>query len=148
MLNGAFTYSPGGPVKVTSVQALLYPEAGGNASLVFKVAYDNSGTVPIYVAAGCGSSLSSSITSGGGVVETLRFLARCLCAEESVPVQPGASATAVDPGCRSGYSFRVVGSGSFTANLTLSWTGSQNGATPNPTQINAAFNIPPSPMVG
>lgn len=140
VLNGTFTYSPHGQVEVTSVQALVYTE-GGNSSLVFKVSFSNAGTAPVYVAGGCGNSLTSSILSGGGTVETLTHYTRCLCAVTMVSVQPGASATAVDPGCWSGYGYRVVGSGSITANLTLSWADAETGNLPHSTSIVASFYI-------
>jgi hypothetical protein len=121
--NGTFTPSSNSPVRVDFVRANIYSGQDGVRTVQFDLGYTNVGSGAIYVVKGCGSSLNSTITSGGGVVETVRGGVRCLCAEASSAVEPGQSQTAVDPGCWSGYYYRVVHSGSFSIALTLGWSG-------------------------
>jgi hypothetical protein len=121
--NGTFTPSSNTPVRVNFVRANLYAGQDGVRTVQFELGYTNVGSQAIYVVKGCGSSLNSTITSGGGVVETVRGGVRCLCAEAPSAVGPGQSQTAVDPGCWSGYYYRVVRAGSFSVALTLGWSG-------------------------
>jgi len=129
-----FTSNSSSPVRIDYVKALLYPGSGGTKDLQFNVGFSNTGGDDVYTINGCGSTLSSTILSGNGVVQRVDGQMRCLCAEGLSPLHPQQNSTEVDPGCWSGYSYRVTGSGNVTANLALSWyRGSQfeDGGTVN-----------------
>ena len=140
-INGTYTVSPSALVRVDYVRAVIYTDQTGQRTLRFQVGFTNVGTSDIFVAAGCGSSLNSTITSGGGVVRTVGGLARCLCAENLSPVSAGQSQLAVDPGCWSGYSYHVTQGGFITTKLTLAWYGSPSNSQGHVT-ITGNFIIP------
>ena len=132
LANGTFTASSQSPVRVDYVRANVYSGQNGAKTLRFELGFTNVGNHTIYLIRGCGSSLNSTITSGNGVIRTNTDVVRCLCAEGPSGVDPGTSQAAVTPGCWSGYSYEVVRSGTFTAQLTLGWSanstpGSQSG---------------------
>lgn len=141
-INGTYTTSQSAQVRVDYVRALVYTDQTGQSTLRFQVGFTNVGASDIYVAAGCGSSLSSTIKSGAGVVRTVEGSPRCLCAEYLSSVPVGQSQVAVDPGCWSGYSYQVVEGGQISAKLTLSWYGSTQYGSQGQVTITANFNIP------
>ncbi|HME19535.1 MAG TPA: hypothetical protein VKF15_07370 [Nitrososphaerales archaeon] len=143
VLNGTFTYSPHLPVKVNSVQALIYTSSAGVRTLVFSVSYENDGAAPIYVPGGCGGALDSAIVSASGVVQRVNSTGFCACPEFVRSVDPGTGAVATGPGCWSGYGYRVVGSGTIEADLTLKWSGpAGNSTAPTTASITATFHLP------
>jgi hypothetical protein len=142
VLNGTFTYSPRLPVVVDSVKAMIYTDASGNRTLIFSVAFTNDGTSPIYVPGGCGGALASAVVTGDGVIQKVAGAAFCMCPQFIREVAPGAGAVSTGPGCWSGYSYRVVGSGAFVADLTLKWSGPAGNSTePTSATIVATFHM-------
>jgi len=139
VLNGTFTYSPSLPVKVESVQATVYANSAGVRTIVFSVTFVNDGTSPIFIEGGCGGSLSSAVASGSGVVERVNSTVFCFCPAFIRSMAPGTGAIATGPGCWSGYSYRVIGSGPVEAYLVLRWSG--NSTSPQETDIAALFNV-------
>jgi hypothetical protein len=122
LANGTFTASSQSPVRVDYVRANVYSGQNGVKTLQFELGFTNVGNQTIYLIRGCGSSLNSTITSGNGVIKTNSGAVRCLCAEGPSGVDPETRQTAVNPGCWSGYSYEVVHSGTFAAQLTLGWS--------------------------
>ena len=122
LLNGSFTADSSSPVRIDSVRGTVYTGQDGVRTLQFSVGFTNVGNDTEYVIRGCGSSLTSTITSGGGGVKTIGSSTRCLCAEGPAAVNVSLSQSAVDPGCWSGYYYEVQQPGSFSAQLTLSWS--------------------------
>jgi hypothetical protein len=125
------------------VNASITTLATGTRTLQFEVEFRNVGSADIYVERGCGSSLNSTISSGGSVVQTFPSSARCLCAVGLSRVSTNQSLVAVDPGCWSGYYYEVRQSGTFSAKLVLSWGSTpQFNAESGSVTINAKFTIP------
>jgi hypothetical protein len=125
----AYNVSSSSPVRVDYVHANFYTSSNGSRSVQFEVGITNVGSSPVYVIRGCGSSLSSTLVQGEGVVKTVNVI-RCLCAEAPSGVAPGQSSTLVGPGCWSGYIYSVVSPGTFTVKLTVSWSPTGNPWTP------------------
>ena len=139
-VEGSFTYSPAGPVKVESVSASTYP--GGNGTTVtFAVAFENVGTSDIYTVAGCGSSLAASLPQGDGALKRVTGGPVCLCAEAPTAVPPGEIATSVTPGCWTVYKFLLVGPGTVQVDLALYWGPSQSYQRQDSTNITATFTF-------
>ena len=129
-------------VRIDYVSASVYIDQIGLRTLRMEVGFTNIGNAAIFVPAGCGSSLNSTITSGSSVVTPVQGVPRCLCAEAMSAVSPGQSRSEVDPGCWSGYYYRVVASGTFSAKLTLNWyPDSQFNGPRGSVIINATFVI-------
>ena len=142
-LNGSFTAYSSSPVRIDSVKAAVYTGQDGVRTLQFDVGFTNVGNDSFYVVRGCGSSLTSTITSGGGVVKTVDSLTRCLCAEGPAAVNASQSQSAVDPGCWSGYYYEVRQPGSFSAQLTLSWSSApESNSESGHVTIVASFTVP------
>ena len=139
--NGTISFGTSSQVRVDFVKALVYPAQGGPATLRFEVGFTNIGNSSIYILTGCGSTLNSTIISGSDVVKTSNGGARCLCAEAPSPLGTGLSASEYDPGCWSGYSYQVIGSGTITAKLLLSWYGGSQLSAPGSLQIVSNFTI-------
>ncbi len=142
LLHGAFTYSPIGQVKIDYVHAILTPSAYGWKRVSFVVNFTNTGLSPIYVVAGCGSPLTSYATSGGAIVQRVQGGPRCLCAEGLTSMQQDTSSTAIDPGCWSGYSYMLMGSGTFYARINLFWSSSNQFGQGSNVTIDASFTAP------
>jgi|SRR5271157_1418011 len=141
-LNGTYAPQSSSQVRIDYVKALVYGDQNGLSTLRFEVGFTNVGNSSIYTLIGCGSTLNSTITSGSQVVRTSSGEARCLCAEALSPLAQGQSTSEHDPGCWSGYSYRVLQGGMITAKLTLSWYGGNEFNSPSSVQITANFSIP------
>lgn len=140
-VNGTYT-SRGSQVKVDYVTATVYTDQSGLRTLRIEIGFTNVGNSDIFVPTGCGSSVNSTITSGASVVKTVGGAPRCLCAEYLSVVLPGQSLSEVDPGCWSGYYYQVVGSGTVSAKLSLSWyPDAQFNRPAGDIVINATFTI-------
>jgi hypothetical protein len=122
-MNGSFSYSPQSPISVESVQVILNQNQNGDRYATFSVAIRNIGNSPIYIIKGCGSSLDSSVTNSI-IIQEVKGMPRCLCAEAPAPLDSGKTQTLSTPGCRSGYAYKVTGSGTVSVNFVLSWASS------------------------
>ena len=138
---GTFTYSPSGPVRVTSVQADIYG-GSGEPVVSFSVTFENSGSSAIYTAAGCGSGLTATLAPDSTVLQEIVGGPRCLCAEIMTPVAPGETHESVAPGCWSGYHFVLTHPGTVEVDFVLSWSGGvQNSSQPGTTNVTAWFTF-------
>lgn len=135
---GTYSYSPNPDIEVLSVSAVV----SNGKSVTFAVQFRNTGTGTIYVEGGGGSSLDSSIISGGNVVAKLQQ-PRCLIATALISVAPGEDHASSTPGCWSGYYYALVQPGTVDVELTLSWSYglSSTGSNSNPVVITAVFNL-------
>ncbi|MDA4121935.1 MAG: hypothetical protein OK456_01995 [Thaumarchaeota archaeon] len=140
--SGSFTYSPAGPVKIDSVQATTAQE-DGVTRVTFQVLFENTGTSPIYVLAGCSGGLSSSIPANSSVIKQTTGGPLCDCAAVILALDDGQNHTSISPGCWSGYYYDLVGSGTVEANFTLNWSADQQDAVSgtNSTTIYAHFTF-------
>ena len=136
-VNGSFTYSPTYPVVVESVQAVLTTDQNGVTLVTFKVLFENDGSSAIYIIGGCGSGLTSS-TTNSSVIQKVAAGPLCLCPALIMQLPPGQNHTSTNPGCWSGYSYRLLKPGSATVELVQSWSGSTSS---NSTAIEASFNF-------
>jgi hypothetical protein len=137
----SFTYSPHTPVKVTSVQAMVSQLQGGDRKVTFSVGFVNIGNFQIYIIGGCGSSLNSTIAANPSVIQRVSGGPVCLCAEFVMPLNQGANDTLTNPGCWSGYSYTLIGSGTVNVNFTLQWGTSSGQYFQNSTSIEATFTF-------
>jgi hypothetical protein len=137
---GEFTAPYSDQVRVDYVYALLSNGSAKGSEVSFEVGYTNVGGPSIYVIRGCGSSLESSVLAGAGVVQT-KYGARCLCIEAPLQVAPDQSAVATGPGCSDGYSYQLLGPGTFTVRLSLMWSGSMGGAQAGGMNVTATFDV-------
>src|SRR5439155_24135765 len=83
--NGMFSYQPTSPLKILSVAAVTDTSQNGSKSVTFRVLFENVGVVPIYVIAGCGSALNSTILQTSPVLEKISGGPLCECAEILLP---------------------------------------------------------------
>jgi hypothetical protein len=140
-VNGAFSYSPSYPVAVQAVQAILSRNESDNEYVTFSISLRNVGNTSIYIIKGCGSSLVSSI-GNSTVLQKVSGAPLCLCAEALTPFDPGQNETLTTPGCWSGYTYKVIGSGTTNMNFVLSWEpGSQNFSSSGSMSISATFRF-------
>jgi hypothetical protein len=139
--NGSFSYLPSSPIRILSVGAVTDTSPGGIRSVTFSVLFENVGVTPIYVVAGCGDALNSTVQPNS-VLQKVSSGPLCECAEFLLPLSQGQNHTSDAPTCRSGFYFRLVQSGSVTVNLTLYWsTNSQSFTGTNSTSITARFTF-------
>jgi hypothetical protein len=136
----SFTYTPTSPVKIDSVTATVTSDQNGTRYVNFEVLFENVGTVPIFVAGGCGSGLSESVANSSVIQKVREVAPLCACAEFIMSLDQGQNHTSTDPGCWSGYRYQLLQSGSFTANLTLNWTASGQSSK-GQTSISAKFDL-------
>lgn len=137
---GSFSYSPTSPVVVTWVQAVTNVNSNGQRIVTFEVGFENVGNSTIYVVSGCGSGLSSSITGDSSVLGKVTGGPLCLCAEFILALDQGGNHSYVNPGCWSGYSYDLLGSGTVDVSFTLNWSTKSNGFQGgNSTLISASF---------
>jgi hypothetical protein len=134
----SFTYTSS-VVKIDSILAFESTSSNGTKYLSFQVTFHNIGPSTVYVAAGCGSPLSSS-SGTPSVVGKLGPTMRCLCATQLAPLAPGEGHTSIDPGCWSGYSYVLLKPGSATMHFTLSW-GDEMGNGSGSTDMTANFSF-------
>ena len=117
----SFSYAASSQVKVLSVQALVSGSQPGDATVTFRVTYENIGSGDIYVLEGGGSDLNVTIVSGGSILQKVTG-PRCEIAVAMVPLAPGAQATAITPGCWSGFHYQLMQTGNIQVLMTLGWT--------------------------
>ena len=140
--SGQFSYSPGTPVKVESVQAITAKDSHGNTTVTFQVLFENIGIAPIYVVGGCGGGLSASIVGNSSVLRQVPGGPLCDCAAIILPLSEGQNHTSITPGCWSGYAYHLVSSGMVTMNMTLDWsTNAQSLVGTDSTSIQAEFTF-------
>jgi len=137
---GSFNYTPSSQVKVLSVEATVFAGQGGMSGVEFSVKFENIGATPIYVLNGGGSGLNATLTSGDSVVESYNGI-RCELVEVLGPLNMGANATAITPGCWSGYTFHLVHSGMAGVRMTLTWASGMNGSASGAIEIEAQFDL-------
>jgi len=135
-----FTYTPSSQVKVLSVAATVFADQGGKSGVGFSVKFQNIGASPIYVLNGGGSGLNVTVTSGNSVVESSSGV-RCELVEVLGPLNTGANATAIAPGCWSGYTFQLVQPGMVGVKMTLTWANDTNGGASGAIEIDAEFDL-------
>jgi hypothetical protein len=127
---------------VDSVTAVLEPGQNGTRDVVFQVVFTDDGDSPVYVMGGCAGGLSSSVVGDQTVVKQVTGGPLCDCAAMILTLQTGQNHTSVNPGCWSGYSYRLVGHGSVTMNMTLNWSaGGQGPEFSNFTAFQAQFTF-------
>ena len=137
---GSFTYTSSSQVKVLSVAATVFAGQGGKSGVGFSVKFENIGANPIYVLNGGGSGLNVTVTSGNSVVESSNGI-RCELVEVLGPLGTGANATAMAPGCWSGYTFQLVQPGMVGVRMTLSWANGTSGGASGAIEIEAEFDL-------
>jgi len=137
---GSFTYTPSSQVKVLSVAATVFSGQGGKSGVEFSVKFENIGASPIYVLNGGGSGLNVTVASGDSVVESSTGI-RCELVEVLGPLNTGANATAIAPGCWSGYAFQLVQPGMAGVKMTLTWANGISGGASGAIEIDAEFDL-------
>jgi len=120
----SYSYAPSSQVKVLSVEATVIGGQPGDRLVTFIVNYENIGSSDIYVLEGAGSDLSATIISGPSLVSQVKT-PMCEIAMEAVALPPGGNATAITPGCWSGFQYGLLQSGDVQVQLTFGWS---NGA--------------------
>jgi hypothetical protein len=133
---GSYTYAHNSQVGVLSVSAVV----SGDQYVTFSVQYQNIGSGTIDVVRGGGSSLSVSLGSGSEIISQVQG-PRCLIATAQVPVGPGQVQTSITPGCWSGYSYKLVASGTIDVQLTLTWSTESGAAQSGSIVISAEFTL-------
>jgi hypothetical protein len=133
---GSYTYAQNSQVQVLSVSAVV----SENQYVTFSVQYQNIGGGTIDVTRGGGSSLSAGLKSGSEIVSQVQG-PRCLIATTQIPIGPGQSFTSITPGCWSGYSYKLVASGTVDVQLTLTWSGDSGAGQPGSMVISATFTL-------
>lgn len=109
--------------------------------MTFSVQFKNIGDGDIYVLNGGGSGLNVTVTSGASLLRQVAT-PRCEIAVAMTPVSPGSSWTSIVPGCWSGYSYELVGSGTIGVEFQLSWSSGGTPATGGSSvMINATFPL-------
>jgi hypothetical protein len=140
--SGQFSYSPGTPVKVESVQAITAKDLHGNTTVTLQVLFENVGIAPIYVVGGCGGGLSASIVGNSSVLRQVPGGPLCDCAAIILTLSEGQNHTSITPGCWSGYAYHLMSSGMVTMNMTLEWsTNAQSLVGTDSTSIQAEFTF-------
>jgi hypothetical protein len=138
--NGSsYSSSASSQVKILSVEAMVSGETSGDSSVTFSVTYQNIGSGDIYVLEGGGSNLNVTIVSGASIIQQVSS-PRCEIMVAMTPLAPGASATAVTPGCWSGFHYQLLQPGTVQVQLALGWSngvGSGGGST----VITAEFSL-------
>jgi len=136
----SFSYSPAEPLRVLSVTPQSSRDnATGKSFLYFYVTFQNIADSPVYLAGGCGSSLSATIKPSPLISES--YGPKCLCAEYITSLNPGESRTASTPGCWSGIMYEIVHAGSIPVSLTLSYWSGVNLQNPGSTVIEANITL-------
>jgi hypothetical protein len=134
---GTYTYNSSSQVKVLSVSATV----SRTKAVTFSVKVRNIGSGNIYFLSGGGSSLNSTVISGGSVLTRISG-PRFEIAEFMAPVSPGSDWTATTPGCWSGYHYQLNQPGTVEVKLTLTWfSGASFGSQPGRIDITAEFNL-------
>ena len=123
----SYSYTASSQVKVLSVEALVSGSQPGDTPVTFRVTYENIGSGDIYVLEGGGSDLNVTIVSGGSILQQVDG-PRCEIAVAMVPLAPGAQATAVTPGCWSGFQYQLLQPGTVEVVMTLGWSNGTNRA--------------------
>lgn len=138
----AFSYAPAGQVRVDSVWATESPSQNGMPSVTFWVSFVNAGSSPVYAIGGWVGMMSSNVTGGAAVLQTLTS-PRCLAAIFISTVGPGRNLTIYTPDCGSGVVYRLVHQGNVEVTLRFSWATDLNETTPfsNSTTVSASFTF-------
>ena len=89
--------------------------------MIFSVRYENIGSTDIYVLEGGGSGLNATVLSGTSQIQQVRG-PMCELAGAMIPLSPGGNATAITPGCWSGFQFQILQPGEVQVLLILSWS--------------------------
>jgi len=135
----SYFYTASSQVKVLSVQALTSGSQTGDGTVTFEVTYENIGSSAIYVLEGGGSNLNATVLSGSSLIQQVKS-PQCEIAVALVPLSPGAEATALTPGCWSGFHFQLLQPGTIQVLMTLGWsngTGKGSGSV----KITAEFSL-------
>jgi len=107
--------------------------------VTFSIQYQNIGPSNIYVLEGGGSNLDVTITSGTSLIQQVKS-PLCEIAVAMASLGPGDNATAVTPGCWSGFQYQLLQAGSIQVQMTLGWSnGIGKGA--GSIQITADFAL-------
>jgi hypothetical protein len=137
---GSFNYAASSEVKILSVAAVLTGGDGSPQTVSFVVKAQNTEDGNITVLEGGGSSLNSTIVSGGSVITSVSG-PRCEIAEAPVPIRPGGTWTSTSPGCWSGYYYELLQQGTIDVQLTLNWGGGSGGGASGTLAIEAEFTL-------
>ena len=121
----SYSYTASSQVKVLSVAALTSRGQQGDATVTFVVTYENIWSSDIYILQGGGSNLNVTIASGSSILQTVTG-PRCMIAVAMTPLAPGDQATAVTPGCWSGFHYQLLQPGSIEVLMTLGWSNATN----------------------
>ena len=142
----SFTYSPTGQVKVDSVQATLQTcqncgAVNGQSYVYFHIAFENTGSSPIYVFGGFGycEPISTTVAANSSVLQAVPS-ERAACAGEIVPIEPGQNYTVDAPYGGDGVEYQLVQAGTVSVVFSFNWTTDPQATTfPNSTTISAQF---------
>ena len=107
-----------------AVDATVSGAQAGDPTVTFRVEYQNIGTSSIYVLEGGGSDLNVTLVSGASLIQQVKS-PTCEIMVAMTPLAPGGDATAVTPGCWSGFQYQLLQAGNLQVLLTLGWS---NGA--------------------
>ena len=120
-LGDSFTYSPSSQIKVLFVNATVMKSGGGVDAVGFSLQVLNVGNRTVYVKeGGVGSSLNSSVPSDSTILRE-QVEPMCEIAMAPAPLTPGSMATLTTPGCWSGFSFELIGSGTVVVHFVFTW---------------------------
>lgn len=137
---GSYSYTNSSQVEVISVAAVLSQGQGGSEVVTFSVQAKNVGSGDIYVLAGGGSSLNSTIVSGNSLVSTVKS-PRCGILEAMIPIAPSGDWASSSPGCWSGFQYQLQQQGTIEVLLELTWTSGTTQGSSNSLVIDATFAL-------
>lgn len=121
--------------------AAVVPQTGEGGGVTFSVQFKNIGGSDIYVLSGGGSGLNVTVTSGATLISQVAG-PRCEIAAAMAQVAPGSTWTDTVPGCWSGVTYKLTGSGTIGVELVLSWSdGTTQESGGNSVTINAEFTL-------
>ena len=149
---GSFYYGSSGTnassqVKVNYVQATesVCKNCGavnGQEYVSFAVNFENTGSSPIYIAAGPGGL---DVFPYGNFSNYLQVVSPVGCAGTPIvfPLEGGQNYTLYSSGCSTGFDYKLVQSGTVGVTFTFQWTTSSQASTfPEATIITAHFSLP------
>jgi hypothetical protein len=139
----SYTFSPSTPLKILSVWTVVAATQNGERYVTFYVEFENIVSSTVYIVGGCGSGLDLYAFTNSSVLQKIPSGPLCLCPEFIMPLSYGQMHTSITPGCWSGYSIKLLGSGKTTLNFVQYWTNSSSGAqNQDNTMITASFTFP------
>jgi len=141
-IDGSFTYSPIGPVKVISVVASVSQAKSGGPHITFEVTVENTGNSTVYLNTGTWA-LGATVPANSTVLQPTAPAAECDGSAASFTLNHGENHTLYTPSFCDGLNYQLVQLGKVNATLGFTWTtNEQDQLDPaNATSISAQFNF-------